>query len=109
VVQPQPAAAASTPQAAGAGVEFISVLQLAAIIGVSSYLLDTKLRPAHWGAPREIRYSGREMLYAVAVLPELERELAAGGLYELAVKLRRWLDEQSKPGATGWWQKGQYE
>lgn len=100
-----PAAAASTPQAAGAGVEFISAVRLAAILGVSSYLLDTKLRPLHWASPREFRYNGRETLYAVAALPELERDLEVGGLYELALRLRRWRDEQQP---RRWYQEGQY-
>lgn len=102
-----PAAAASTPQAAGAGVGYVSAVRLAAVLGISSYLLDTKLRPAHWGAPREMRFSGRETLYAIAALPELEHELELGGLYDLALRLRRWREEQA--GAAPWWRKGQYE
>jgi hypothetical protein len=101
-------AQASTPPVAAAGVDFISVVELAEVCGISSYRLDTQFRPASWAAPRELRWNGRTVLYAFTALPELLDALTAGGLYDAALKLELWMDNRRHPTAAAlpWYRKG---
>jgi hypothetical protein len=108
---PEATAQASTPPVAAAGVEFISVVDLAEICGISSYRLDTQFRPYDWAAPRELRWNGRTLLYAFAALPALLERLTTGGLYDAALKLGAWMDKRQHPAATAvpWYRKGAME
>jgi len=100
------AAARSTASAAAAGVEFVSVLVLAEACGLSSYRLDMQFRPAHWASPRELRWDGRELLYAVAAVPELREALALAGLYDAALKLEAWMARRRPAGVEPWYKRG---
>lgn len=103
---PAATAQASTPPVAAAGVEFISVVELAAICGISSYLIETKFRPSEWVITRELRWNGRNMLYAVTALPALVQIFTLAGLYDAALKLECWLERRRQPATEPWYRKG---
>jgi hypothetical protein len=100
-------AARSTARAEAVGVDFVSAVQLAEVIGVSTYRLETQFRPAHWCAPRDVRYDGWKSWYNREVLPELATELEAAGFYDSGRALRNFIEK--RPEVAPWYKGGQYE
>ncbi len=97
---------------------FLALSVIAEVTGVSSYRLQTRFFPAHWGAPRDFYVDGTRCLVNVAALPELADTLGEGDEPAASEKLRAcWLREfkAAAPGGDAtaerveWYQKGQFD
>lgn len=72
------------------GRRYVDVADLAEISGVSEVDLDRKHRPMAWGSPREMRWDGRRLWFAVMAIPQLCDSLDSNGESDAALKLRTW-------------------
>lgn len=97
--RPAPAhatAAASTPQRSAARVvdfsAYIPAREVAAVCGLSDYVLDTRHRPEHWGAPHDFTHAGSVLLYRRERLIDLVQALWMAGHAEAAQRLRAALE-----------------
>lgn len=95
---PAQAAAASTPPAGAAWVDFIPLHEVARICGVDGFEIIAHLRPEHWLLGRHYRGlpgdGGFELL--IGALPDLTGQFSVSGRKSAALALMRWLIERSE-------------
>lgn len=95
---PAQAAAASTPEAGAACVDFVPLHEVARICGVDAFEIITRLRPEHWLLGRHYRGlpgdGGFEIL--IGALPDLTGEFSVNGRKAAALSLWQWLIERSE-------------
>lgn len=72
------------------GRRYVDVADLAFICGLPALELDTRYRPMAWATPRDFRWDGRRMWFAVLSLPQLVQELFAQNQSDAALKLQEW-------------------
>ena len=72
---------------------YVPAAEIAAIIGLTEYVLDSRYRPEDWASPRDFIVSRTgSVSYALDRLPALADALQAhaGGLVDAALALRAW-------------------
>lgn len=72
------------------GRRYIDSADIATICGLAPLALDNHYRPAAWAAPRDFRWDGRRMWYAILSLHELVDELFSVAKSDEAIRLREW-------------------
>lgn len=95
---PAQAAAASTPLAAAAWVDYIPLHEVARICGIDGFEIISQLRPEWWLLGRHYRGlpgdGGFEIL--IGALPDLTGNFSVNGRQGAALALMRWLIERSE-------------
>lgn len=89
-----PAAVASTPQAAAARLEFLSVHEVAGVCGLAPFDVITRLRPVHWIVGRHYLAELDGYWLRERDLPDLVGVLSTNGHTEAARALWNWLVER---------------
>lgn len=74
-----------------AGRRYADVADLAAVCGLAVLDLQNKFRPDGWGMPRDFRWDGRRMWFALLSLGQLADWLHRENQVDAALKLREWL------------------
>ena len=72
---------------------------VAEVVGVSEIEMETKVRPAGWAIPRDMKWDGRRMHYRVASLYLLADTLVANGEADAALRVREFVRGYRAPAA----------
>jgi hypothetical protein len=70
---------------------YVPAREIAAVCGIGMLDLETRYRPENWGSPRDFKWTGHHIVYAVESLPDLVKALESAGRPEHAECLRAFI------------------